>query len=851
MCARTAIMIRKTANTITYSSIRFVAYNSTRGSMIRKIFAILSLFSLLCGQNQLFSIPPLPTSVQYENQVIQKIDVEIVSSTNTEKDSAAVLARIKTKEGEFFSQTIFDNDLKVLVKDFDRVEPTLNTADGRIFLTLKVWPKPRIRAIRWDGFQRVRISDLQEELGIRSGAVFDRKTFNQAFHKIKAHYVKKGFFEAELNYNVTIDPLCNQADIDICIQEGRAGKIKDIVFVNFFPNEEKCLLDMIVTKKYIFLISMLTGDGTYSEDAIQFDEYTILNYLQNQGYADAKVTIQVCEANQDDRIIVYITADRGPLYRFGTLSFEGNTLFDDEKIQNRFTICEGKPYSPERIRQTVDNITTLYGIKGYIDTQVAFEPRLNCDDYTYSVNLKIEEGEQFRIGLIKLFGNCTTQSRVILHESLVYPGDVFNTLRMKATETRLMNIQYFKTVNVYPVKTEESCSLGENYRDIHIEVEETSTGQFGAFGGFSTTESIFGGFNISEKNFNICGIPYVWSRGLRSLRGAGEYAYFTATFGTKTTSYVFSWAKPHFMDTNWTIGFNLERSYNRYVSNDYDIKATGFRLYAIHRYNNYVRSGYHYRLRYSSVSFDDDDDDDDDDCDDDDDDCDDKKCDDDGDDCKKNKHCNVETHGLISAVGAFVGYDSTNSILRPTDGFKSRLDAEIAGLILGGARSFFSTSYLNSYFLSFPKYDCWGIWKFRADTRFIIPLASTSRNEIPLDERLFLGGEEMVRGYRPYRLGPKCNHNKDEPSGGLSLQLVSLEYARLLHPRVEGFVFFDSGHLSDQLWNFGRMSSAVGYGARIQIIDSIPQLTVGMGYPINPQNRSEVKRFFFAIGGSF
>ena len=121
---------------------------------------------------------------------------------------------------------------------------------------------------------------------------------------------------------------------------------------------------------------------------------------------------------------------------------------------------------------------------------------------------------------------------------------------------------------------------------------------------------------------------------------------------------------------------------------------------------------------------------------------------------------------------------------------------------------------------------------------------------MPLDERIFLGGDYTVRGFRPYRIGPQYE-GTHIPRGGLSLQFYSVEWVRRIMENIEAFVFLDAGHLSQDTWEFGRLSTAVGYGTRFQVIASIPQITVGMGYPLNSKNRSEVKQFFISVGGNF
>lgn len=767
-------------------------------------------------------IPLCGQALQYENQIIDKIEVVVHTRTGTIYDSSAILTRLRTQKGAFFSQADFDEDLKVLAKDFDRVDPSIETDAQNISIVLHLWPKPLIRSIRWHGNHHVKTSRLQKELGINCFSVFERQTFNQAFHKLKAYYIRKGFFEAQLDYQVEMDCENNEVTIRIDIEEGRSGKIQDIIFVNFCEREESELLKEIVSKKYNLFTSWYTEAGTYNEDAVQQDRMTITNYLQNEGYADAEVEIQVTEACKTNRIIVTIIANRGDLYTFGQLSFEGNTVFCDEEIDRRFKVRPGDSFSLEDIRDTVESITNAYGRLGYVDAVVDFEPELVEGTHCYNVHFKIEEGAQYRVGLIRIFGNCSTKTPVILHETLLIPGEIFNTIKLKATERRLTNMGYFKNVNVYIVKGTESSLLEGNYRDVYIEVEETTTGQFSAFVGYSSVEELFGGINLTERNFNHEGFYYMWRDGLRALRGGGEYAHFTTQIGQKSRSYTFSWTKPYFMDTKWTIGFDLNKSTTRYISKEYDLETVSLALRAQYDVNQFVRFGLQYRL--------------------------------------KNGHVNLHHHGsqihqlandadingLISAMGASLSYDSTNHPIKPSCGFRSRLMLEYAGL--GGDHNFFNIGYYNSYY--YPVGSRLVI-KYRADFRFIQPLGNTNFNSMPMDERIFLGGDYLVRGFRPYRLGPHYKHNPDVPRGGLSLQFYSVEMSRRIMQDFEVFAFFDAGHLATGTWEFGRMSVSIGYGTRFKLIDSIPPVTIGMGYPLNAHSRSDVKKFFFSFGGNF
>jgi outer membrane protein insertion porin family len=800
----------------------------------------------------LFSLATAAESVQFENLIVGKIAVIMANDSEACFDASSVTAKMKTREGDFFSQVDFDNDLKTLAKEFDSIEPQLDFSEGALQITLNVSPKPTIRTISWCGNDKVSTSDLKDELGIAACSLFDRQAFNKAFHKLKAYYVKQGFFEAMLDYTVTPVPETNTVDIAISVYEGRAGRIKDIKFINFTKEEKDAIYEKMMTKKYFLLTSWYTGEGTYNEEAIQQDRLQVLNFLQNEGYADATVDIDVCESEFPNRIVINIIAQRGEPYTFGAFSIEGNCLFSQEQIFSQFTFCENDLYSPDALRQTVERISDFYGRRGYIDVLVEYEPRLNPETRSYSVHFTIEEGAQYRVGTIKVYGNFATQTNVILHETLLVPGEIFNSIKLKLTEERLKNIGYFKNVNVYAVRSEGPGGLGGSYRDLVIEVEETVTGSFGAGFGLSNAEGVFGEFRITERNFNYEGLGCVCQKGMKALRGGGEFVNFSTTIGAKSSKYSLSWTKPYFRDTLWVVGFEVVTSSTRYISNDYDIDASGLTLHGAYPFNPFLRFGVHYRIGNTYVKLN-------------------KhrmhkrlaKAEKRVDEAESHKQLENAEHkeehefaenqklreearnsGLISAFGVSWNYDTTDHPSSPLCGFKSRFEQEFAGF--GGDHCFMSLAYLNSYYYPFGER---GVLKFRADTRFVVPMFHTRSANVPLNERLFLGGDNTIRGYKVYRLGPQFNDG--DPRGGMSLQLLSAEYCWMLNKQATAFLFCDSGHLSFDVFSFGTMWTSVGFGIYLKVLEQAPPVTLGLGFPLNPDHKGDVKRFFFNMGGRF
>lgn len=778
----------------------------------------------------LILFPTFSFAETYEKRVVGEIDIVPETPEGVYFDSEKVKTFLRTRVGELFSQTQFDNDLKTLSSEYEKIEPSLEIKEDKLKITLVIAPKSMIRSIKWEGNQSISTKDLQKELGVKICSVFDRIAFNKAFHKLKEFYLKRGFFEAELSYRIEKDPLTQEVDLCIVIQEGRSGWISRMYFSGFTCDEESAILELMVTKKFNVFMSWLTSEGLYNEEAVEHDKAQIINFLQNEGYADAVVTIEAIDSPRFlERVHLHITACKGEQYTLGELTFEGNTLFDDEEVRKCFLVCEGDYFSPEKLRETATRIEHLYGSKGYIDASIAYEPKLELEcGNVYSVHFQIEEGCEHRVGMIKVFGNCTTQTNVILHETLLIPGEVFNSRKLELTEKRLKNIGYFENVNVYAVRTDEESSLGGNYRDVHIEVEEKQTGRFSTFFGYSTMETLFGGFSITEKNFNSAGLSGLFCKNGPGLRGGGEYLNTTIQFGRKSRSYLLSWTKPYFMDSKWSVGFDLENSSNSYISDDYDIKAVGYTLRGSYDINAFMRAGVHYRIRHTNVNLDHD-----------------------AFQCRELYKAS-RIHGLISAVGVTLGYDSTDRFDMPTRGFRSMLELEFAGV--GGDHSFLSFAYLNSYYIPLCQK---GVLKFRADLRLVDPIWNTDFNHLPLDERLFLGGDNTVRGYKPYKIGPrfKCKNKHAEgngdPKGGIMMEILSMEYNHHLFSRMIGFAFIDAGVLNDKLTIYHTLYTSVGVGARIKVLDSYPPLTLGVGFPINPQRRNQVKNFFFSFGGTF
>ncbi len=732
-------------------------------------------------------------------------------------DGATIASRLKTSRGDPFSQAIFDEDLKTLAKEFDRIEPSITEQDGQMHIVIKVWAKPVVRSIRWEGNRNIKTRALKKELAVPVHKPLNRQSFNKALNKVKELYIKKGYFETRIQYRLETDPKSNEVDIIISVDEGRSGKIDTIELKGFSKDEESALLSTIHTKKYNFLASWLMGTGIYNEEALDQDRMTIVQYLQNEGYADAKVDIKIEDAKEGGRISLFISAEKGQIYHFGKVTFDGNTLIDDKKIEGVFFARPEGVYGPEKLHDSVKAIKDLYGREGYIEASVHYETDLDETAPVYNVHFVIEEGGKYTIGMIHILGNVHTQDRVILRESLLIPGETFDSGKLQATEMRLQNMGYFKTVNVYAVRTRDDEALGPNYRDVYIDVKEMPTGNVSLFFGASSADSVFGGLELAESNFNIKGIGSLFSKGPVCLRGGGEYAHLRVTIGKKQTTYAIAWMDPYFNDTLWRVGFDVSKADSSLISSDYKINSQGGTLYASYPLTSFYSWGLKYRLRNTHIHVS-------------------KGA---GPDARREQ----KNSGLLSSFATSLSYDSTDSPIKPHNGLRHNLEGEYIGL--GGDFEFARFSLTNTLYTPLWQH---GVMKYRVDFAFIEPMGrSGSPFKIPLSERFFQGGDTSVRGYEAYAIGPRFK--KGDPTGGISTSLLSIEYLHEVFSFLDLFTFADAGSVAMKRWRITKYKTSVGFGTRVQLMNKIPFI-LGYAFPINP-GKTEKQRFFFSMGGQF
>ena len=124
------------------------------------------------------------------------------------------------------------------------------------------------------------------------------------------------------------------------------------------------------------------------------------------------------------------------------------------------TSLPGAIFKPAGFEDDIETLRDMYGSKGYLTrdqngtTNIKATRTPNAANGTMDVAFNIDEGEQCYIEKIGIKGNVKTKDRVIRRELAVYPGEVYDMVRVKISKQKLENMQYFSKVDTQAEDTD-------------------------------------------------------------------------------------------------------------------------------------------------------------------------------------------------------------------------------------------------------------------------------------------------------------------------------------------------------------------------------------------------------------
>ncbi len=750
--------------------------------------------------------------------------------------------------------TNFLDDLSIEVLD----EPYPNGVMGKR-IVYKMEERQRVKIVDYEASKEFDQSKLEEvlkdqNLMIRIDSFIDPSVIRRVEGIIREMMSAKGFQYAKVSHE--IKPMSGGpklVHLTFKVEDGPKVKVREIAFEGNEAMSDGDLRGRIKNNKPMWWLSWITGRGTWQEAMFEEDADRIIEHYRNEGYIAARVgqpEITVLGDSKDGKerfIKVTVPVTEGQRYRVGSFDFDGNTVVKAEALRPLFKLKEGDYYSEDKIRKGLEIARELYGTGGYWEFTgyPDLKPR-NLPDPSkmddpeaiaeaekqppiVDVTMRLQEGEQYFVNRITFVGNTTTRDNVIRREIRLLENGVFNTEALKYSVRRINQLGYFKPIEEGKETVKVEKTQGQkNKVDITLTFEEQNRNQLTFGAGVSQFEGFFGQLAFQTSNF----------------MGRGESLTFSVLAGRRVQNYQLAFQEPFLFDRPITAGFDLyKREIQYYFS--YTQEAVGGNVVTGFPVGDFSRMYLMYSLEQARVK--------------------------DIDPLLNNNEIisrnpfladalliNEGGRRTISQVTPSWILNTIDNPIFPNSGKRYSLSLDIAGV--GGNVNFLKPRGEIVYWIPTGSRMTLGM---RAAYEYIRPYGSTE--QLPIFERLFLGGEYSVRGYDIRSIGPRDIGTPQQPGtfivlGGNKSALFNAEYHFAIAPQVRVLGYFDAGQVRDvgeqMRWDEFVMST----GAEVRFFMPVLNVPFRLIYAHNinregifdnnlVQTKSNV--FRFAVGATF
>ena len=707
----------------------------------------------------------------------------------------------KTIEEDFHRLwgTNFLDNLFIDVKDYAFPNGTV----GKI-VTYNMEERQRVKIVDYVGSKKIEVSKIDEKLKdanatIRLDTFIDPGLVRKVEGIVRDMLHEKGFQFADVTHDIKDVPGGPKlVHLTFHLDEGPKVKIKTIDFVGNKAISDSALKHQMKDNKegagfedfahlWNWISAKIGERGTYNEAKFDDDAEKLTQYYRDHGYIRAVIgapDLKVLGDSDDKKtrfVQLRIPVTEGERYKVNSFSFAGNTVVQTKFLEPLFKLKKGDFFTEKPIRKGMEKAREIYGAGGYmeftgfpdykyLDETAGLEPDppefLKAAEQPKSktaappgvdVTLRIQEGAQYFVNRITFVGNTTTRDNVIRRELRLVEDGVFNTEALKFSIKRLNQLGYFKPLEGGKDVGIEKTPGQQNKVDVKLKLEEQNRNQLTFGAGVSEFEGFFGQVSFQTANF----------------LGRGESLTLSVSAGSRAQNYSLAFTEPFLFDRNITGGFNLFRSDIRYIG-AFTQQSTGMTLTAgFPLGTGFTRAFVNYsyeQVRISEISE------------------------------AYNNALTLQQNPfladslligqngerIISKISPSIVHNTVDNPIFPTSGKRYTASIELAGA--GGNTNFFK-----------PLLE--GVWYWKQTNRLTLGTRAqyqyihqfSGLEELPIFEKLYLGGEYSVRGFDIRSIGPQSANGV--VVGGNKSLLFNVEEMISIAGPVRAILFYDAGEV--------------------------------------------------------
>lgn len=525
------------------------------------------------------------------------------------------------------------------------------------------------------------------------------------------------------------------------------------------------------------------------------DEGTLRDLLRAHGYYDASVQARVENDAASGRILVTLSVEPGPVYRFTSVDVQGLAEEGDTAaLRDAYPVEAKDPVDAEKVIAAETNLRLQLGRQGFAFGKIGeTEVVIDHETRTATLTLDVDPGSEKRFGAIEIRGRPLFSARHLGRIARFQPGDPYDSALVEDFRRALIATGLVSSVTLAPEPGSASDTV-----DLAVTLERAPPRTIAGEIGYGTGEGFRAEVSWQHRNL-IKPEGAVTFRGVagtqEQLLGASlRRSNYKARDRVLTAQIVASHTDRNAYDAKtFSLGVGLERHTNIIWQKTWTW-SIGAELVASDERDVIVATGQPRRRTF-----------------------------------------------FIGAFPTTLAYDGSDDLLNPTSGYRlsGRLspEASFQGSAFGYAKAQIDGS------LYMPVNDRTTV----AGRVRIGSITGASRDRIAPSRRFYAGGGGSVRGYGYQDIGPRDVNN--DPIGGRSLAEFSLE-ARVRFGDFGVVPFIDGGNLyTEALPRFTGLRYGAGIGARYYT--SFGPIRVDVGTPLNPRRGDPRLAVYVSLGQAF
>lgn len=696
----------------------------------------------------------LLSTVTFAQEVVKSIEVE----GNRRVETPTILSYIDVKPGQSLDYGQVEETLKNLYATGLFSDVVIDQQGNR--LVINVVENKIINRIAYEGNDKLKDEVLEAELGLKPREVYTPAKVQEAAQKIRDMYRLSGRYGAKVIPKI-IEREENRIDLVFEIKEGSLTRINKIIFVgNKHVSTSK--LESVVLTKESHWYRFFSSDDTYDPDRLAYDKELLRRYYYEQGYADFKIDSVVAELDPDDQeFYITYTLSEGERYKFGSIKITNNLpKLNACDLDELLKVKTGEWFNSKEIEKSVNALNLAIGEKGFAFIEINPRLKRNPCDKTVDVNFEIKEGRHVYINRIDIVGNDRTEEEVVRREIRLSEGDPYNSVKLKRSEQKIQNLDFFKKVDV----TQHEASAPDKV-DLKVEVEDKPTGSMQFSAGYSTADGPLGTITLNERN----------------LMGKGYDFYVSTMVSKRAQDYHTGFTNPYTLGRPLSSGIDLFHTSRKYPTRGqngigFRQMKTGSTFSAGYDLTEYTTQFWNYSIRRDRI--------------------DDTRTSVSDDGKRMPSPYLVAQTGtkFVSSLGQNMFYDKRNSSVFPSEGYYLGVANELAGL--GGQVRYLKNTARGGAYYSIDD-DQKFVVVAKGSVGVMSDLGKTSR----VVDRYDLGGESF-RGFSDAGIGPRDGTTRDA-IGGLYFYkgTIEMSFPLGLPPEIgiKGAIFNDIG----SVWHSG------------------------------------------------